>query len=478
MQFPNVIPILLFSFLSSTAFPQKQVIVRGIIIENDYDEYSEDQLNEPGFQRLFFETLENALHKKLGHVAVEYAGEKKITFIDPRRGNTFREAVEPYQEYYRQRSEAKKQAYDYLVEVRTRLSDVFKGARSNITVTSRVILKDSEGKSVLRRSGKVVAYIPEPDFNENNLLIDRVELKQAFPLSSHELQTFLINSLTLAFAEDNNKMEITASDRPNVHIYDSILNTAIHYRLLAPMNFAKSRFKLKLLGFYTITRNRPVILTRLSDNTAGSLNFRETKITDIDFGVGLKNVAKVYRFQRTFKVGIETRDIPNSNYFIMGTLYTDNFLGGVGSNGPVRLIVKRKDEESNGELRFTTRNYNTDSQTLSQYNRSVGRIFSAAATLDGTVADKQITIQSSPVCINALEILIDGKLAGLISHPLTTRKYLRKNKKLMPFIVSMVPQLSLEEEALVLQSFQFNRLAYLLKDYQDHIVNRMASESD
>ena len=78
--------------------------------------------------------------------------------------------------------------------------------------------------------------------------------------------------------------------------------------------------------------------------------------------------------------------------------------------------------------------------------------------------------------MNTLEILIDGKLAGIVAHPETTRKFLRKNKKLIPFIVYVSPELTSEEESLVLQAFQFNRLAYLLKDHQDHVVNQLANK--
>jgi hypothetical protein len=157
-------------------------------------------------------------------------------------------------------------------------------------------------------------------------------------------------------------------------------------------------------------------------------------------------------------------------------VYADNSILGTGSRGPVKLIIKRKDEKDkneNGVLTFT--NENPTNNSLSQYNRSLGRVFSPFGKMEGSISGKQLVVQSSMVSINTLEVLIGGKLVGLISHPVTPPKYLQKNKNIIPFIFYIAPELTREDESLVLQAFQFNRLAYLLKDYKDQIVNALTN---
>jgi hypothetical protein len=464
---------LILSF--GSAWSQKKVVSRGIILSNSYDEYTTNNFSSPDFTARFLEVLEKELEHKLGDIVMIYPNEGKITFIDPRIvATSLKDAAKPYQDYYRQRTEAKKNEYDYIVEVKIDVSDVFKGKESNLQIVSKVIVKDAAGKNILRNAGHVTANIPTPYFNANNLLIERVELKQNFPLSVAELQDALCKSLSLAFQE-NNKETVSVAERPTINEYDTFINKAITYRLLAPVNFAKSRFKVKINGFYTITRNRPITVSRIHDNKHGLLNFEETNITDINFGLGMKGIYQRYRLQRNFRIGLDATDIPHSNYFIKGVVQASQGILGTGSLGAVTLNIKRKDEKAKGELNFS--NNNPGNNPLSNYNRSLGRVFCPFGKLDGTVEDKHLTVQSSTISMNALEVLINGKLAGLIAHPVTTRKYLGKDKKMIPFVVYVAPALSLEEESLILQAFQFNRLSYLLKDYQDRVANALANRN-
>ena len=459
---------LLFSF--SLAWSQKSIVVAGIIVNNNYDEYLTDHFSDSVFNRTFFETFENSLRKKLGDIKMIYPNGKKITFMDFRLASSFNEAVGPYQDYYRELIAAKKLDYDYIVEVRSEIAGVYRGRENSIKIDSKIILKDTKGRSIVRQTGKVIAVTPPLAFN-GDLMINRVELKQNFFLSVTDLQDAFKKSVSLAF-EESNKLTISAAERPTVNNYDSFTNKAIAYRLLAPANFAKTRFKLKLQGFYTLTKNRPILVSQIGSTRSGFLNFIETKITDIAFGVGVENVHRSYRAQRNFKIGIDMPDISNSNYFIKGVVYADNSVVlGTGARGPVKLLIKRKDEKENGVLTF--RNENPTNNPLSYYNRSLGRVFCPFGKMEGTISGKQLLVQSSMVSLNTLEVLINGKLVGLITHPVTTPEYLKKNKNFIPFIVYIAPQLTLEDESLVLQAFQFNRLSYLLKDYQDRIVNSL-----
>jgi hypothetical protein len=463
--------LLILSF--GTAWSQKRVVTRGIIVTNEYDEYSGDHVSSPEFTARFLKELETTLKTQLGDITMIHPTEAKIHFMDPRLATTVGEAIAPFQEYYRQRAAAKDTEYDYLVDVRTDITDVFKGKESNIKVVTKVVVKDGSGKAVIRQTGKVNTIIPPPMFDENDLLINRVELKQNFPLSTEEFQDALCKSLNLAF-EENTEVTVYSKGRPVVHDYDDFVGNAVTYRLLAPVNFAKSRFKMKINGFYTLTRNRPLDVSRLQDNRKGMLNFQETKITDLNVGLGVDGVYKRYRLQRNFRLGLDAAGLPASNYFIRGVMSVEQGILGTGSAGAVRLDFKGK-EESDGLLKFT--NNNPTSNELSQYNRSLGRMFSPFGKLEGTVGGSDLVVQSSMTSMNTLEVLIDGELAGVIAHPETTRKFLRKNKKMIPFIVYMSPNLTTEEQSLVLQAFQFNRLAYLLKDHQDHVVNQLASKN-
>jgi hypothetical protein len=460
---------LLFSF--SSAWSQKSVVVAGILVNNNYDEYSADHFSDSVFNRTFFETFENNLREKLGDIKMIYPNGKKITFMDFRLASSFGEAVGPYQDYYRELIAAKKLDYDYFVEVRSEIAKVFRGRESSIKIDSKIILKDTKGKSIVRQSGQVIAVAPPPPFDGEDLLINRVELKQNFFLSVADLHDAFKKSVSLAF-EESNKLTIRGAERPTINTYDSFTSKAIAYRLLAPADFAKTRFKLKVQGFYTLTKNRPIMLSRIGSTRNGALNFKETKITDIVFGAGFENVHHSYRVQRNFKIGIDMPDISNVNYFIKGVVYADNSVVlGTGARGPVKLLIKRKDEKENGVLTF--RNENPTNNPLSYYNRSLGRVFCPFGKMEGTISGKQLLVQSSLVSLNTLEVLINGKLVGLITHPVTTPEYLKKKKNLIPFIVYIDPQLTLEDESLVLQAFQFNRLSYLLKDYQDRIVNAL-----
>lgn len=455
---------LLFSF--SSAWSQKSIVVAGIIVNNNYDEYLTDHFSDSVFNRTFFEIFENSLRKKLGDIKMIYPNGKKITFMDFRLASSFSEAAGSYQDYYRELIAAKKLDYDYIVEVR---SEIYRGRESSIKIDSKIILKDTKGKSIVRQSGKVIAVTPPQPFNGKDLMINRVELKQNFFLSVTDLQDTFKKSVSLAF-EESNKLTISAAERPTVNNYDSFTNKAIAYRLLAPANFAKTRFKFKIQGFYTLTKNRPILVSQIGSTRSGFLNFTETKISDIAFGVGIENVHRSYRVQRNFKIGIEMPDISNSNYFIKGVVYADNSVVlGTGARGPVKLLIKRKDEKENGVLTF--RNENPTNNPLSYYNRSLGRVFCPFGKMEGTISGKQLLVQSSMVSLNTLEVLINGELVGLITHPVTTPEYLKKNKNIIPFIVYIAPQLTLEDESLVLEAFQFNRVSYLLKDYQDRMAN-------
>jgi hypothetical protein len=467
--------LLFFTLVLSglTAWSQKKVVTSGIIVNNEYDEYSVDQFSSQAFTARFLEELEAGLKSQLGDITMVSGDEAKIHFMDPRLASSIGEMAKPYQEYSRQRAEAKDSQYDYIVEVRTDITDVFKGKESNIQIASKVIVKDASGKSVFRRSGKVTAVIPPPDFDERNLLPDRVEPKQSFPLSAAALQDAFCKSLSLAF-EETNELTIQSNGRPAASTYDAFIDNAVAYRLLAPSNFAKSRFKLKINGFYTLTRNRPIDVTRIHDDGKGVLNFQETKITDVNFAAGVDGIYKGYRLQRNFRLGLEAPGIPGSDYHIRGVMYADQGILGTGSVGPVRMTVKTKNAP-NDLLTFT--NNNPTGNTLSQYNRSLGRVFSPFGKLEGTISGRDLVIQSSATSMNSLEVLIDGRLAGLIVHPETTRKYLRKNKNIIPFIVYLSPDLSLEDESLALQAFQLNRLAYLLKDHQDNVVNALENKN-
>ncbi len=460
---------LLLSF--SSAWSQKSIVVAGIIVNNNYDEYLTDNFSDSVFNRTFFETFENSLRKKLGDIKMIYPNGKKITFMDVRLASSFSEAAGSYQDYYRELIAAKKLDYDYIVEVRSEIAEVYSGRKSSIKIDSKIILKDTKGKSIVRQSGKVIAVTPPQSFDGKDLMINRVELKQNFFLSVTDLHDAFKKSVNLAF-EESNKLTIRAAERPTVNNYDSFTSKAIAYRLLAPVNFAKTRFKLKVQGFYTLTKNRPIMLSRIGSTRNGALNFAETKITDIVFGVGVENVHRSYRVQRNFMIGIDMPDISNSNYFIKGLVYADNSVVlGTGARGPVKLLVKRIDEKENGVLTF--RNENPTNNPLSNYNRSLGRVFCPFGKMEGTISGKQLLVQSSMVSLNTLEVLINGKLVGLITHPVTTPEYLKKNKNLIPFIVYIAPELTFEDESLVLQAFQFNRLSYLLKDYQDRIANSL-----
>ena len=460
---------LLFSF--SLAWSQKSIVVSGIIVNNNYDEYLTDQFSDSVFNRTFFEIFENSLQKKLGDIKMIYPNGKKITFMDSRLASSFSEAAGSYQDYYRELIASKKLDYDYIVEVRSEIAKVYKGRESSIKINSKIILKDTNGKSIVRQSGKVIAVAPPPPFNEKDLMINRVDLKQNFFLSLTDLQDAFKKSVSLAF-EESNKLTIRAGERPTVNDYDLFTNKAIAYRLLAPADFAKTRFKFKIQGFYTLTKDRPIILSRIGSTRSGALHFSETKITDIAFGVGVENIHRTYRVQRNFKIGIDMPDISNSNYFVKGVVYADNSVVlGTGPRGPVKLLIKRKDEKENGVLTF--RNENPTNNPLSYYNRSLGRVFCPFGKMEGTISGKQLLVQSSMVSLNTLEVLINGKLVGLITHPVTAPEYLKKNKNIIPFIVYIAPELTLEDESLVLQAFQFNRLSYLLKDYQDRIVNSL-----
>jgi hypothetical protein len=466
-----ILIVLIISF--SPAWSQKKIVIRGVLITNNYNEYLTNYFSDSAFVNTFFNHLQATLEKKIGNVKMIYPNGKKITFIDPKLATSFSDpSIILYQDYIRQRTEAKKVDCDYIIEVKTDFNDTFKGKKSNIKITSKIRLKDARGRNIVYKSGKLQVIIPSPLFNSNNLLINQVELKQSFPIPISELRDAYIKSVNLAF-EKNNRHTIYTSERPVVNTYDSFTNKAITYRLLAPVNFAKTGFKLKLQRFYTIAPKKSINVTRISDNKNGLLTAKESKITDINLGFG--NKSRAYRFQRNFRVGIDMPDLPSPNYSVRGILsFHDGGIIGTGNLMPVKLKVKNKDEAGEGkeEIIFTNRNQNTDN--LSRYNRSLGRVFCPFGKLEGIVSGKHLIVQSSTTSMNTLEVLIGGKLVALITHPVTTRKYLRKKRKLIPFILYVTPQLSIEDESLVLQSFQFNQLAYLLKDYQDHIISHQA----
>jgi hypothetical protein len=72
-----------------------------------------------------------------------------------------------------------------------------------------------------------------------------------------------------------------------------------------------------------------------------------------------------------------------------------------------------------------------------------------------------------------VDVLNQGEVLQFVGEEHAQR--LGKNKNIIPFIFYIASELTREDESLVLQAFQFNRLAYLLKDYQDQIVNALTN---
>jgi len=464
MRFFVIICCLLIGFSLQA---QKKVVVRGIIVTNDYHEYLEDPFLDSLFTNKFFNELESSLRKKTGEeVRLIYPAGKKITYIDSRAAalnrklvTAFSEAAVPYQNYARERAEAKTVDYDFIIEVRTGITDVFRKSTNNIKVTSRIILKNAAGRNLLRRSGKVWLEVPPPSFNKNNLLIDRVDIMQASPTSTGELMNAFSKSVRLAFI-DENKVRIQVAPRAKINHYDSFVNQAIKYRLLARNNFTRGVSRSKWFGFYTVFQPKPIIVTRLTDQHQDFMTLRERIISDINVsGLGLS------RYQRSFIAGMNGNIVPNSSYAIKG-VFLDDIIAISQLTNPLKLVVKQENTNEHGELTFLNRNF------YGSYDRKAGRIFSPLSKLEGSIFGKQLVVQSSLWSNNAVEVLIDGKLTALITHPVPTRQYLRKGRKLFPFIVYAAPGLSEEKESLSLLAFQLNRLGYLLQNYYNVIPKR------
>lgn len=465
----TTLTVLVFSMLFGFSVQaQKHAVVSDMVVQNQYEELAEIRLSDT---LAFFRVIETVLSRKVGDFRVDYPRGRKISFIDPRTEMTLAGASKKYMEYYRERSEARKVDHDYRVEVRTRISDNWKGARNDMQVVTHVVVKDRLGKTVDRGTGKVTLVIPPAEVKSDELLIDRVPIMSAFPVQEKELEQAIRKSIELVW-EENNTVETETSGRSVTHDYDAFIEKAIGYRILAPNNFLKNNSsRLKILGIITFTRKRPLMITRIPDKRSGVLNFREAKITDIDLNLGRENIFLSKRYQRHFRMDLQMPGLPAPVYAVRG-VFNDNrdFIGGVWGSSP-RLIVKRKDGEESGKLHFSTRDTRSGETTIT-YTRSLGRVFHPHATLAGEISGRTLEVASNPLCYNAVEVKLDGKRAGLITHPVTNRKAMRKNKKLMPFLLYVSPDLSKEDEALVLQAFQFNRLAYMIQDYQDQVAGR------
>lgn len=208
------------SLIGFSMHAQKKAVIRGIIVTNDYHEYLKDPFLDSLFTNRLLDELEKSLKVKTrGDVRLMYPSGKKITYIDsrmaaldPRIATAFSDPAAPYQNYARERVQAKAVDYDYIVEVRARISDVSTKITNNIKITSRVILKDAAGKTLLRRSGKVWLQVPPTAFNKNNLQISQVDIMQAFPTSTQELMDAFSKSLSIAFT-DENKVRVQVTPR-------------------------------------------------------------------------------------------------------------------------------------------------------------------------------------------------------------------------------------------------------------------------
>lgn len=74
-----VVILLLMSFVL-----QAQVVVRGIKLENNYEEFAADLVADSSFQQSFLNALEDLLSSKVGQSDIIYPGGKRIYYFDVR----------------------------------------------------------------------------------------------------------------------------------------------------------------------------------------------------------------------------------------------------------------------------------------------------------------------------------------------------------------------------------------------------------
>jgi hypothetical protein len=455
----NKLLICLFFPLSVSAQVHYEILVSGIKIENQYREsIQSDLIDSAGF----FTQFEQILKTKLGDLAIHYQGGKELFLIDPASFSSFYNTKQLFQQYYLQLSKAKKSDYKYLVEVSIDITDKFKSSENKMQIISTVFIKDKLGKVVNRKSGKVSLISPLPMNDGASFLSDSITVLSAFPVRKNELTEAILHSIALSF-EDNRQVERKSAGRDIVKEYDEFIKDAIRYRVLVRNNFLRDTDRTKLFDLLTFTPKRNLLVTRVNDRQNGMLIFKESKFTDISFTPIGRRFLKIERFQRNFNLGVTMPGIPNSQYKVRASFINNSVRH---LSGKDQIELKLKGENDMGELFFKTGDY-FKYNSITQFTRSSGRVFHPHASLSGTIANRKLEVISNPACYNAVEIKMDGELKALITHPLTTKRYLRKERQYLAFILFLSPNLTTIEESLVLQLFNFNRLAYLMKNNQD-----------
>jgi hypothetical protein len=465
--------LLLFFFLLPLlpfAADGQKVIIQPILIDNNYDEVSANPFRKPENEARFLQALEQKVQQKLGNTDIRYLGKKKIWLVDQSMGKNPQALMADFQEMHRQKLSLKGQQYDVALHIALEIADTWKGKREYFQVRAQVVGTDRHKKKLFRNKAVVHVAVPPVPFALSQLNDKGAVVYEGFPMSEEKLQEALLESVSLALAGEK-LPKILAVERKELSDYAAFMAGAQAYRLALPNNYGQYLSQSTLFNIISFARSRPVLLTRLADNQAMRLRFRDRRLTGIGYTAGWSPVYTVAKQHKYFRLTSQSGQGQQEEYILQGVLTDKKALTAITWQDPIRFTLKSRKREPLGEFQFTVGKRGHLSTI--PFARSLSRIYHPWAALAGTLAGKDFSISTNPYALNAVEIKVEDQLVGLVVHAAAPKKYLRKNRNQLPYFIYFAPDVDAHEQQLLLQTYQAFHIAHALQNGQDQKVDKI-----
>lgn len=428
-------------------------------IVNSYIENLPPSYSDPNAKEQLMKAIDSLVAPDFGKLE---GSRNSIKFINPQSIVSKQELLQQFFDY----EHAKRNNKNDLgsgIEIQTTMQTM---GKSDIRLTTVVFLTGSLRKV---QSSQIKIKIQLPAFQEKYFNTPEIPILTGFPLSKMETINLIVKSIALAI-NGGSAQTVSIPKRQEISV-NNYFNAPNRIRLIVNNHYAVTKAKLKIYGLITLTKKRPILVTNLTEPAQGTLQFQESKITDINFSIGDMTGSSIGRYQRNFNSTLQLTGFAQSHYTVIGNFTKGSILGNHTGNY-VKLVTKRKDINEHGEFKFFTQWDKSPVPTMYIEARKAGRMFHPGAFMLGEIEGQKIELSPVDDAYNALQVFIDGRRVAIFVHSPANQKHLKKGRKLTPIMCYSDNSLSKEELGLVLQSFQFHRIGSMMKTQMDDMVNR------
>ena len=456
-----VIIFLLLQQIETIYAQQKKLIVTGIKLENNYQE-SIGFITDSIFSNPILEVFEQSFNKKFGKSEISY-NNREISVINPYL-STPGDIIESQIEFYRGRRFP--EMYDYGIEMEAELTHTNIGGGFSM----KIVARNSLGKVLFREKAKLKISIPDIPFSLKQLNSDNNTLYSGLPFGKVELQTLFIDCIRLIF-DGAGSEEDRVYKRKLYSLHDEFIRKCKSYKLIVPNSYGfgiRKKFRIAKLPILTKSKYNQIEIIN-EKNQRGTLGFQEKK-TGIEFGFKVSKIFSFAKTKRHFKLNSSFNFLSEPEYEV-SCIFSEKNIGPFDVRHKPMTLVLSSNSGFISEFEVTEK-YLDNHLTISKDLLSLRRKFHPGISIKGKYENKILLITPDPQCLNSIKILYDNQLGGRVTHAVASRKYLKRRKNVLPFFVHLIPSMSNEMEKVILQSVQFLRIAYIMRDWHDKKKNK------